>query len=279
MSAGERPIVALLYVPADRPDRIEKALVSGADGVVVDLEDAVAPARKEQAREHLAALAAAPEGLQLQVRINAVGTPWHDEDVAAVAALPARVGARIPKAEATGDVLALAAWLPGRPLHLLIESALGVERAFALASCPGVATLGMGEADLAADLGAAPEGLGWARSRVVNAARAAGLPAPLMSAFTHVTDLAGLDASCRAGRALGFLGRSAIHPGQIATIRAAFRPSADEAERARAVLARIEGSVSAGVGALQLADGTFLDLAMVAAARRTLSLIDEDRTT
>ena len=93
-----------------------------------------------------------------------------------------------------------------------------------------------------------------------------------MSAFTHVTDLEGLAASCRDGRARGFLGRSAIHPRQIDTIRESFRPTAEEVARARTVLDRIEGSVAAGVGALQLADGTFLDLAMVESARRTIAL-------
>lgn len=267
-----RPVVALLYVPADRPDRIGKALASGADGVIVDLEDAVAPSAKETARASLGLLAEAPDDLQVQVRINAVGTPWHDADVAAVGVLPVRVGARIPKAERVEDVDALAQALPDRDLHLLIESALGVERAFDLAGRPQVATLGLGEADLMADLSASAEGLGWVRGRVVNAARAAGLPSPLMSAYTHVRDHEGLAASCRAGRGLGFLGRSAIHPGQIAVIREAFRPSPEETARARTILERLEGSVAAGVGALQLADGTFLDLAMVESARRTIAL-------
>ncbi|WP_077687101.1 HpcH/HpaI aldolase/citrate lyase family protein [Tessaracoccus aquimaris] len=208
----------------------------------------------------------------VQVRINAVGTPWHDADVEALAALPTWVGARIPKAERVEDVEALARRLPGRDLHLLIESPLGVERAFDLASCPQVASLGLGEADLKADLGVTADGLDWVRGRIVNAARAAGLSSPLMSAFTHVTDLEGLAASCRDGRARGFLGRSAIHPKQIATIRDSFRPTAEEVARARTVLDRIEGSVAAGVGALQLADGTFLDLAMVESARRTIAL-------
>ena len=334
-----RPVVVLLYVPADRPDRIGKALTSGADGIIVDLEDAVAPSAKDAVRGVLATLpdlarSAFPELVEspfpepvegaetddeerrvrqaqptvaaeqagpfpelvegsetdagaedqarpatptaappiVQIRINAVGTPWHDADVEALAALPTWVSARIPKAERVEDIEDLARRLPGRDLHLLIESALGVERAFDLASCPQVASLGLGEADLKADLGVTAEGLDWVRGRIVNAARAAGLPSPLMSAFTHVTDLEGLAASCRDGRARGFLGRSAIHPRQIDTIRESFRPTAEEVARARTVLDRIEGSVAAGVGALQLADGTFLDLAMVESARRTIAL-------
>ncbi len=272
-----RPVITLLYVPADRPDRILKALGSGADGVVVDLEDAVAPAIKDAARANLVSLTEAPVHLQIQVRINSVGSTWHEDDLAAVAALPPRVGVRVPKVESATDVERLAAMLPGRALHLLLESALGVEKAFELASCPQVATLGMGEADLMADLGVVgAAGLGWARGRVVNAARAAGLPAPLMSAFTNVRDLEGLSASCRDGRVVGFSGRSAIHPGQLATIREAFRPTTEELAHARMVLDRIEGAIATGTGALQLPDGTFLDLAMVSAARRTLILADED---
>ncbi|GAA3867829.1 HpcH/HpaI aldolase/citrate lyase family protein [Tessaracoccus defluvii] len=280
-----RLLIAPLYVPADRPDRIAKALVSGADGVFVDLEDAVAPSAKDAARGSLEAIpalvgaafpdAAPADAVHVQVRINAPGTPWHEADVEALAGLPRWVGARIPKVESVEVVDGLAARLPGRDLHLLIESALGVELAYELARRPQVATLGMGEADLRADLRVADtEGLGWARARVVNAARAAGLPSPLMSAWTHVTDLEGLAATCRVGRSWGFLGRSAIHPHQLDTIRESFRPSDDEVARARLVLERIDGAVSSGTGALQLADGTFLDLAMVESARHTIALAD-----
>lgn len=265
------PILTLLYVPADRPDRIAKALASGADGVVVDLEDAVAPSRKASARDGLrSVLEGLRPGVTVQVRVNAVGTPWHEQDLAAVAGLP--VGVRIPKAESAEAIAAVAARVPGHELHPLIESALGVERAFEVASAPQVATLGLGETDLKADLGATDAGLGWVRGRIVNAARAAGLPAPLMSAFTHVTDLAGLADSCREGRALGFRGRSAIHPNQLTTIREAFLPTADEVARARLVLERLEGAIRSGRGALQLPDGTFIDLAMGEQARETLAL-------
>ena len=97
----------------------------------------------------------------MQVRINPVGTPWHEADVAALGELPVTIGARVPKAEQTDDVLRLAERLPGRDLHLLIESAIGVERAFEMASQQGVATLGLGEADLRADLSVTSDGLGW----------------------------------------------------------------------------------------------------------------------
>jgi len=265
--------LTLLYVPADRPDRVAKALASDADAVLVDLEDAVAPSRKVEARESAARLLTGPDGA-VQVRINHLSTPWHADDVAMLAALPAGVGARIPKVESADEVRALAAALPRRALHLLVESALGIERAFELATAsPQVASIGLGEADLRSDLRVdGDEGLTWARGRVVVAARAAHLPPPVMSAYTNVRDLDGLAASCRAGRALGFCGRTAIHPGQLDTIRAAFLPDDGELAAAREVLERVGDAATEGVGAVALEDGTFLDVAMVERARWVLRL-------
>ncbi|KRD35841.1 citrate lyase subunit beta [Oerskovia sp. Root918] len=267
------PPLTLLYAPADRPDRVAKALATSADVVIVDLEDAVAPAGKEAARREAVALLAATSR-RVQVRVNQRGTPWHADDVAAVARLPLAVGARVPKVESADEVRGLAAALPGRDVHLLIESALGVERAFEIASAsPQVASVGLGEADLRSDLRVDDDGaLAWVRSRLVVAARAAGLPSPSMSAYTHVKDVDGLVASCRAGRALGFLGRTAIHPVQLNPIREAFLPSADEVDRAREVLDRVGAAAARGVGAIALADGTFLDVAMVERARSVLAV-------
>ncbi|MFD2470570.1 HpcH/HpaI aldolase/citrate lyase family protein [Amycolatopsis silviterrae] len=270
------PALTLLYVPADRPDRVAKALVSDADVVLVDLEDAVAPAQKDAARDNaIRLLADVPESRPVQVRINHPDTPWHAADLAAVAALPPWVGARLPKVEGSHDIRSHADALPGRELHPLIESALGVERALEIAlASPQTASLGLGEADLRSDLRLADEaGLTWARSRIVNAARAARLPPPAMSVYANVRDLDGLADSCRAGRALGFRGRTAIHPVQLPTIRAAFLPTPDEVARAREVLSRMDGATAAGVGAIALADGTFLDVAMRDQALAVLALV------
>lgn len=271
------PALTLLYVPADRPDRVAKALDSAADVVLVDLEDAVAPARKDEARANAVRLLLEPLARRVQVRINHASTPWHAADLAALAGLPVEVGARIPKVESAQEIHALAEALPGRELHPLIESALGVERALEIATASAqVASIGLGEADLRSDLGVTDEaGLTWARSRVVVAARAARLVPPVMSAYTNVRDLDGLAASCRAGRALGFRGRTAIHPAQLDTIRAAFLPSEQEVSRAREVLSRLDDATAAGVGAIALTDGTFLDVAMLEQARTVLALAGE----
>ncbi|UOZ03919.1 CoA ester lyase [Amycolatopsis sp. WQ 127309] len=269
------PPLTFLYVPADRPDRVAKALGSAADVVLVDLEDAVAPAHKDAARANVLRLLASV-ARPVQVRVNHPSTPWHAADLAAVATLPLEVGVRLPKVESPEEIRAVAAALPDRALHPLIESALGVERALDIATAsPRIASLGLGEADLRSDLGVAGDaGLTWARSRVIVAARAARLAPPAMSAYANVRDLDGLAESCRAGRALGFRGRTAIHPVQLATIRAAFLPTPQEIARAREVVERVTDATAAGVGAIALADGTFLDVAMVEQARTVLSLAE-----
>ena len=267
-----------LYVPGDRPDRVAKALAAGADVVIVDLEDAVAPSSKDLARNALGEALTGRDagGPAVQVRVNAAGSPWHDDDLAAVAALDGEVGVRVPKVESAAQVADIASRVPGRPIHALIESAMGVERAFEIASA-GVASIALGEADLRSQLGlprgaAGEPGLAWTRSRMVNAAAAAALPAPQMSAYTDVRDLDGLAASCAGGRALGFLGRTAIHPAQLPVIRAAFTPSPEEVARAREIVERVGSAAADGSGTVVLADGTFLDVAMLAQARRTLAL-------
>ncbi|POX68379.1 CoA ester lyase [Microbacterium sp. Ru50] len=275
-----RPIVVALYAPADRPERFEKALDAGADAVIVDLEDAVAPSRKARARASLTEFAeawasrgaAAPA---VQVRVNARGARTHDEDVAAVADLPAAFGMRLPKTQSADDVAAVRAAAPGREIHALLESALAIERAFEIAQA-GVASVAVGEADLRAEIGVpagreGEPGLAWSRARVVNAVAAAGLPLPLMAVWADVADVKGLEASCRVGRALGYAGRTAIHPRQIEVIRRVFTPDADEVERARRIVERVRTAAADGTGAFVLDDGTFIDIAMVKAAQRILA--------
>lgn len=256
-----------LYVPADRPDRIAKALRGAADMVIVDLEDAVAPERKDAARAEAVALLATPQP-RVEIRVNDVRTPYGQADLHALGALLHHGGGlRIPKVESADEVRRIADMAPGVPLRPTIESALGLERAYEIATAsPAVAGIGLGEADLRADLGVTGEaGLAWARSRIVVAARAAGLPAPAQSVYPHVRDLDGLAASCAEGRAMGFRGRAAIHPVQLPVIAAAYRPTEEE------IAAAMEVVSAADRGAVALADGRFVDEAVVRQARRVLT--------
>lgn len=266
-------VLTLLYVPADREDRVCKAFASAADVVIVDLEDAVAPVAKPAARENAARLVGEQPDRAVQVRVNALGSPWGQDDLTMVRDLPDHVGVRVPKLTSPADVAEVVA-LAGRcPVHGLLESALGVEAAFEIGCAAQLASLALGEADLRADLGVTDDsGLRWCRQRLVVAARAAGLPAPAMSAYPNVTDLAGLAASCREGRRQGFVGRAAIHPRQLPVIDAAFRPEPGEVERAQSVVAAVDRAGQLGDGTAVLADGTFLDAAMVKQATRVLDL-------
>ncbi|MGX1631936.1 HpcH/HpaI aldolase/citrate lyase family protein [Streptomyces albidoflavus] len=284
MSAGPaEPWLTWLYAPGDRPDTVAKALRSGADVVLVDLEDAVAPGRKEYARRATAELLSAPQPVPVHVRVNPLSGAWGRADVRALAGLRGLGGLRLPKVASPGDVVAYAelAALPREadgsgaghrvpPLWALLESALGVEHAYAVARAhPAVRGLALGEADLRADLGMREEaGLDWARGRVVVACRAAGLDAPVQSVHPDVRDEAGLAASCARGRALGFLGRAAIHPRQLPVIERAYLPLPAEVAAAEEIVA----AAAAEAGAQALPDGRFVDAAVVAAARRTLAL-------
>lgn len=246
-----------LYVPGSRPDRFDKAAATGAE-VILDLEDSVAASEKQAARHAVAAWVATYDG-PVQVRVNAPGSADLDADLAA---LPADVALRLPKVERAGDLEHVA----GTRVHVLLESAAGIENAAELARCPEVDSLSLGEADLAAELGLGTEdAFAWLRSRVVVAAAAAGLPPPMMSAYPDVRDLAGLERSCRIGRNLGMRGRTAIHPTQVPVIRAVFAPTEQELVWAHAVLDALS---DAGVGALP--DGSMVDAAMARRARAIL---------
>ncbi|MGW7368909.1 HpcH/HpaI aldolase/citrate lyase family protein [Streptomyces sp. NPDC054841] len=191
-----------LYAPGDRPEVVQKALSSGADIVIVDLEDAVAPHRKAYALEATAELLTSPQPVPVHVRIHA------ERDITALAPLPGLSALRIPKVAHATDIRGPAKLAPGTELYALLESAGGVEHAYAIATAdPAVRGIALGEADLRADLGVRNDtGLDWPRSRIVVAARAAGLAPPTQSVYPDIRDLDGLAASCAHGRALGFMG-------------------------------------------------------------------------
>jgi citrate lyase subunit beta / citryl-CoA lyase len=264
------PPLTWLYAPGDRPRVVAKALAAGADVVVVDLEDAVAPDRKEYARDATAELLAEPQPVPVHVRVNALDGPLAAAELAALAALPGLSGLRLPKVTSPEQVTGAAAATGGPPLYALLETALGVERAYRIAAAhPSLRGIALGEADLRADLGVRGDtGLDWSRSRVVVAARAAGLAPPSQTVHPDTRDLEGLAASCAHGRALGFLGRAAIHPRQLPIIERAYLPTERELEEAETIVK----AATVQPGAQALPDGRFIDAAVVATARRTLSL-------
>lgn len=259
-----------LYVPGDRPEVMTKALSCGADVVIVDLEDAVAPDRKEYARDAVAEFLSSPHPVPVHVRIT------DEHDLAWLVGLPGLTGLRLPKVTHPSDIHRIAARAPDVALYALLESALALEHAHAIACAhPAVRGIALGEADLRADLGVRDDsGLDWSRSRAVVAARAAGLAPPVQSVFPDVRDMDGLAASCRHGRTLGMLGRAAIHPRQLAVIERAYLPTPREVAEAEEIIE----AAAAEAGAHALPDGRFVDAAIVAAARRTLALVLNRRT-
>ncbi|MEV0146863.1 MULTISPECIES: CoA ester lyase [unclassified Nonomuraea] len=270
------PAVSWLYVPGDRPERFAKAAASGADVVIIDLEDAVVPARKDEARANAAAYlrerAAGDAGaVAVHVRVNDVTTARGLDDLAALAGLPGLGGVRLPKVESARVLDALDGLVV--PAYAVLESAAGILSAPAVAAHPRVAGVALGEQDLAAELSVTDEtALNHLRLQVVLAAAAAGLPPVPMSVYPDVRDEAGLLASCAAGRGIGMFGRAAIHPRQIPAIRRAFTPTAEETARAAEIAEAAELAEREGLGAVALPDGRFVDAPIVARARRTLAL-------
>ncbi|WP_347753802.1 CoA ester lyase [Agrococcus sp. ProA11] len=270
-----------LYVPGDRPDRFDKAMRSGADIVILDLEDAVAGDRKAEARaaverfllDHSAGerqhedapVQLRTSTVQLQVRLGDIG------DLAVAGRFD--VGLRVPKAGI--DLLDRIVGELGdasRRLHAIVEDAAGVAALDAIAAHPAVASVALGESDLRSDLGSSsPAMLEHLRIRLVLAVRAAGLDAPLMSVYPAIGDPAGLEEDCRAGAALGFGGRTAVHPKQIDVIRQAFAPSDADRAWAHAVLDALD---AADGGVTTLADGQMVDEAMRLRAQRILRAAD-----
>lgn len=274
-------VLAWLYVPAPRAGELLAKAAKVADGIVVDLEDAVHPRQRAAARVHLAEALPAYDGAALVVvRVNPVSTPDFAADIAALTplVLAGHVAAvRIAKVESAAEVAtartATAAWGPEARLICQLESAAAIVRAHEIAGAEGVQSIMLGEADLRADLrlprGAAGDpGLMLARQTCVLASRAAGLPSPVGSAFTDVADVDGLRDSSLRLAALGFVGRSCIHPRQPAEVRAVFAPGPAEVAWARSVLAEAGDQDGAESAASVLADGTFVDPAIVRQAGR-----------
>ncbi|MDQ0734202.1 HpcH/HpaI aldolase/citrate lyase family protein [Arthrobacter agilis] len=235
---------ALLFCPADRPERYAKA-ADRADTVILDLEDAVAPAAKEGARAALAGSTLSPD--RTVVRLNAVGTPDFTLDCEAVGRTAYRT-VMLAKTESPEDIGAVRAALGDVDVIALCETARGVVNAVDIARTDGVSALMWGAEDLVASLGGTssrtPSGTYravalHARSQVLLAAGAAGRQA-IDAVYVDIADVEGLAAEADDAIASGFAAKASIHPGQVAAIRAAFAPDAEEVEHARALLAAAE---------------------------------------
>jgi citrate lyase subunit beta/citryl-CoA lyase len=277
-----------LYCPGDRPDRLSRAGTWGADAIIADLEDSVHASRKDVARRSVSAWLAAgwlaqgvPATTERWVRVNPDSLA---ADLDAVVGGGLR-GIVLPKAEP--DVAARLDELltrrererglpPGRVVvQAVIETARGLLAAAELARAPRVVRLGVGEADLAAELGADvradPEVLGPLRLQIVVVSTAARIAAPVGPASTDFRDLAALRTSTEGLLRLGFRGRTAIHPAQLACINDVFSPSADQVARARALISAFDAAADAGVAVITGPDGTMADEAVLRSARDVLA--------
>lgn len=263
---------SFLFVPGHRPERFAKALASGADAVIIDLEDAVPLDGKDTARTAL--LDAwkdfdAAECARLLVRVNPAGTPWHEADLAAVASLTGLGALMLPKAENPRQVEQAFRTCSKRVLPL-IESAEGVGQMDAIARAAGTLRLGLGHIDLQADLGlrCGPDEaeLAPVRLAMVVASRRAGLPAPVDGVTTATQDAEALAADAQRSRRFGFGAKLCIHPAQVAGVHQALAPTDAERDWARRVLA---AEVAAGGGAFSV-DGKMVDPPVLLLARSLL---------
>lgn len=276
-TAAFRPRRSLLFVPASRPDRFEKAVRSGADMVCIDLEDAVPPSGKDGARDavgaYLSGRSQAEGGAETGVRLNSVHTLDGCRDVLALAPVLAQADfVMVPKVSCRHDLDLIVDWLgAGIGLVPVIESARGLENAADILRQPNCIAGLFGGADYSADVGVTLDWdpLMFARARLANAAAGAGV-LMIDVPYLDIADEAGLAAETRRVRALGLHARAAIHPKQIAAIHDAFRPDTEEVAQARRVVAAFES----GDGGAALLDGKLIERPVILAARRTLVLAD-----
>lgn len=260
--------VTWLFVPGDRPDRFAKAQDSGADAVVCDLEDGVAPAAKVQARAEVRGWLAA--GGSAWVRVNAPGTDDGLGDVEAMRGLPGLQGLMVPKSESAGQLENLAGRAGGCRVVALVETAAGVLEAANIARSPAVDRLAFGSIDYAGDIDAieSDDSLLLARSLLVLASRAAGKAGPLDGVTTDLLTMEPVQAAAAYARSLGFVGKLCIHPRQVAAVAAGFAPQEREVRWAREV---VEAEASAGAVAVA---GHMVDRPVLERARRILAKLE-----
>jgi len=268
---------SFLFLPADRLQRLDKALSSGAHMVILDLEDAVAPEAKPAARAALEkqwSLLDLPSRERIAIRVNAVTTPWHEDDVGLVVTLAGSGlgGVVLAKCESVGPLGKLARNAPGVPLLPLVESAEGLAALDLIARAPGVSRLVFGHLDfqneLGMECGSDERELDAVRLALVVASRRAGLPGPVDGVTVNLHDVEQLEADTHRGKRFGFTGKLCIHPGQVATVNASLCPTSAQIDWAQRVLA---AASEQHAGAFRF-EGAMVDAPVLSRARAYLQL-------
>lgn len=278
-SLRQRPYRSVLYIPGSKERALDKARELDCDAIIFDLEDAVAPDEKANARALLARVLVEADfgGRARIVRVNGLDTEWGREDVLALAEAilaGAKVDAiLVPKVSSRADLDAVAALVPDIPLWAMMETAAGMLNAAAIAAHPRLEGMVMGTNDLARELGS--------RFRPDRLAMQTGLGLCLLAAKAHgriivdgvynaFKDEAGLKAECEQGRDMGFDGKTLIHPAQLDVANAAFAPSEAEIDLARRQIAAFEEAKAAGQG-VAVVDGRIVENLHIVTARQTLA--------
>lgn len=269
-----RPYRSVLYIPGSKERALEKARGLACDAIIFDLEDAVAPDEKENARETLAAaLKAGGFGNRARiVRINGLDTQWAEGDIAALQGADCDA-LLIPKVNSAADVQSVADMVPGLPLWAMMETPAGMLNAAAIAAHPRMAGFVMGTNDLAKELNSRfrPDRLPMltALQLCLLAARAEGIVA-VDGVFNAFKDDDGLRAECEQGRDMGFDGKTLIHPAQLAVANAAFAPTESEIDIARRQIAAFDEAKAAGQG-VAVVDGKIVENLHIVTAQETLA--------
>ncbi|MDO6822771.1 CoA ester lyase [Marinobacter sp. 1_MG-2023] len=256
----------MLFVPASRPERIAKAFASGAEAIIVDLEDAVPAEAKEAARQALDDFLNEHDGPGIYVRINARGTTFFEEDLALCSRQDRVIGIMLSKAESAQDIDGVATAC--KPVVPLIESAKGLVAINSIAASPAVNRLSYGGLDLCHDLGiegntsGAETIMDQCRYQILVSSRAAGLLPPIETVFPDFDDKEALLARVQRARNMGFSGMLCIHPKQVATVQSGFAPAQEQVEWAQQVIYAAESSN----GAFKV-DGQMVDAPVIAMAK------------
>src|SRR5262245_29488145 len=284
-----RLLRSMLFTPANHARRVEKALTLGADGVILDLEDAVAAAEKPAARDALREALGKPRSCLLYARVNGLGTEWCYGDLVAIVR-PGLDGLLVPKVESAADVKTVD-WLLGElereqgiargtlDIIPIIETGKGLAAINEICASGGrLRRVVFGAADFTLDMNMqwtrGEAELAQARAAIVLASRVAGIEPPLDTVWARLQDAEGLRASVQSSFDMGFQGRMCIHPDQIAVVHEIFTPSAEEYVRAQKIVVAFSEAERAGLASIRV-DGQFVDYPIVEKARRTVAIMEQ----